>query len=194
MHDGRRRDVVDLEQVWRQKESLAQVGSGEIFRSQGAADLCRLIAERFDARHNIVELIAADQWAHSNIGIGRIADNDVFQALLQRFDEIPDLIRRHEHTADRRALLPGLLPHIIRHFIEHHLPGFIARRDIRAHDCGIETIGLDVDADGSARMGVQSPQHSSGVAGAGKCKRILWLKVIEKIADRTRDERECAIR
>ena len=120
--------------------------------------------------------------------VGRVADGDLRQLGRHRLHHGVDVLGGHEGPPDRRALLARLDRHLGDELadVEVELGGARARRRGRARE--VERVGLGGEPHAVADDAGVRAQRGRGGRRAGEPDEVLAGEVVERVAERARDE------
>ena len=102
--------------------------------------------ERRQARLHRVELGAADQRSHANVGVARVAHGDLGQTCADGLRRRVVECAGHEHAPDGGAFLAALDSHLAHHFLHQQVEGGAVRAGRWVQQGGVDAVGLDVAA------------------------------------------------
>jgi hypothetical protein len=188
VHGGVDRRVAAQEQRRREEGAAGAALAHRLEAVMGAEDHFVAAREHLDAFAHVAVLVHRGQRAHAHAIDGRVADDDLRQALAQALAECVNVLLGHDDAADRRALLAGLAGHLARDFLHEQVEFRVVRRDVRRQDRAIERIGFGSERHRLADQVRVGAQFGGGVGRTGEGHGIETGQAVQQVAGRADDE------
>ncbi|EEF23199.1 conserved hypothetical protein, partial [Ricinus communis] len=121
-------------------------------------------------------------------------DDDLREARAQALADDIRQVLRHDHAADRRALLARLARHLARDFLDEQVQFLVVRRDVRREDGGVQRIRFRRERHGFADQVRVAAQFRGRVGRSREGHRVESVQAVQQVARRADDELQAAFR
>ena len=179
--------VVTAEQCRRHERGDFRVGVDGL-KVAVAGDYLGLFLESPDGAEHRLLLGLVDDRSHGDGLVPRVPGDGLGEAGIKGAGDVVHERRGNQGPADRRAFLARLLGHLARHFTHEEVELGGALLGVGTEEAGIQTVGLDVEADGGGDHAWVGAERIRRLGRAGEGDGVGPGDVLRQPAGGTADE------